>query len=295
MANLKDFNKGWKKLQTLAEIVQTLGKIRGDPSAFASYHSDFLGFIRDDCKVHNPQIAQLNIGDSGQKASSAQTLAYEIQKDSTISARNDIADISTDLGADLEGIALTIVPLKDIDLDKASRLNSVVREYTAKAIGKRNELATIDRTNDPDAYEAVEDLAKEYEGFARIITSHKPLVKEIAEYRELVSHLSSNRGKPDNAKLKGLYDEHLDKLGRSRALNKYDRMVLKVAKSLSNNEHYLPTYYIEGLVKPSENKIKQTVINNNYNLKQYLDQTVGAMNLNSAGAFFNGLHARTTA
>ena len=295
MASLKDFNKGWKKLQTLTEIVQTLDKAKGDPSAFASYHSDFLGFAKDGYKIHGPQLAQLNIGDSRQKVSAAQNLNYEIQRDSIISSRNDIADISNDLGEDLEGIAFTIAPLKDIDSDKADKLSDVVREYTAKAIEKRRELAAINRANDPEAYEAVEDLVKEYEGFAGIITSYRPLVKEIAKYRELVSHLSSERGRPNNAKLKVLYDEHLDKLGKSPRLNKYDKMVLKVAKSLSNNEHYLPAYYVEGLVKPIENKIKETVAREHYNLKQYLDRTVGAMNINSAGMFLNGLHAKKAA
>lgn len=292
MANLKDLNKAWGKSEKLEKLVRTLKESDGE-LAIRSNSSQLLSFLKSDYSINDPRTAdRFTYGDLNNQISFANDFLYNRKIESAKKFRSDIAVISQDLKSDdLEKIAYLTVPLDDIDLERADKLDDVVKDYTATAIQKRAELATIDQNADPVAYEAVEGLAKEYEGFVSVINDYKPLVKDIAKYKELVSHLSSNRGKPNNSKLKKLVEAEIKDIETNPNLNENEKLVLKIAKSSIKNEHNLINHYVGGIVKPAENKIKSTIASGHYNIKEYLDRTVGVMNSDRASSFFDIVYA----
>jgi len=297
MASLKSFNKDWENLTDLGERVRILDNTKENPSAFPAYHSDFLGFVKDVYKLHKPQLNILNIGHPWQKTEQAEIFHYFTRKRTVKETQGNIADISNDLGDDLEDIAFSVIPVRDADLRDVDKLDvtKLIVNYKAKAAEKRNELSTINHDEDPERYDAIKDLADEYEAFSGIIGFHKPLIKEIAKYNDLRSHLFSRDGEPDTKRLKSLVDAYLDKLGKARNLNEHDKDAIRGTKLLASNPKNLGSYYNATILEPAKEKVKGIVTTNKYNIKDYLDNTVKGMNFNSAASFFTGLHAKMAA
>lgn len=294
MTDLKSFKKDWKNLTDLEQRVRILDRIKENPSAFPAYHSDFLGFVKDIYKVHDPQLNLLNIGHPGMKTNQAEHFHYFTQKHAVKKSQKDISDISKDFGEDLEEIALSVIPVRDTDLRDVDKLDvdKLIVDYRAKAVEKRKELLTINKKDDPEGHEAIEDLANEYNSFADIINDHKHLIKEIAKYQDLRSNLFSNEGKPDVQKLKSLIDEYLDKLEKGNNLNDHDKIAIKTTRLLSDNPRNLTSYYDKIISDPAKETVKDVIKNKNYDIKKYLDRTVEKMNVNSAASFFSGVYAK---
>ena len=292
--NVKDFKKVWERLGNSSELVQTLDKNDGDPDAFESYHQEFLNFMKDEYKIAQPILDTLSIGGVRQRLDAAKLDNYERTRWSVRGLTNNLEDIIDDFeDEDKQKAAFSVIPLKQLDLkedyDKI-KFKKVADSYKDKSNDIKAKLVAMNRTQDPKKYDALSMAAKEYEGFSKLIKDNEDFVKKAVKYRQLVSHAIGERGRPDSAKMKEIFDKYLDKL-KTKYTSDSNQIALNVIGELANDERYLGNYYGKSILEPAETELKETdLANDNKKLTKYVKDGVDAMGINRKFGFFEGIY-----
>lgn len=293
MANKKDFIKAMDRLEKGSGLVEILHNSEHDPEAFESNIETYSDFIVEEYKANPNSLIALETGTTEDRFNGAQLFQYRKSKDVYKGLAGNIGGLVDDLGDKLQRTAFSVIPLKENDLRKGAgklNLDEIKDVYTKKAKGLKAKLDSIDKANQPQRYEIVENSMKEYAGFAKLIEDNKDFVKKAATYQELASYLVADEGRGNLGKMKNLVDKKINDL-KKKYKGKTDQILLDVAKELSNHPQLLKEYYAKLLLEPAEKELKDTALaKDETKMKNYIADGVTAMNINRKANFLNGVY-----
>ncbi len=294
-------NKRMKKIHTLTDIVKAMDDAEGhDDLTFDSKHRDFLEFIQTAYEnVGEEALMYASMGGVRQRMDFARQFLIERRIQDINYGLGHLNDIVNDLESEdkLKNVAINYVPIKDTDLEKANDLDGLIQNYEDTIETLEENLEDINQETHPDEYNAQQRTINEYKEFKSLLEDYKPLVREIVEFKRVYTPLIGQRGRPDNESMKRIFDEYLDELAKRYKDDDEDKYkdsiaLIKSAKVLSSNPHYLGGYYIEGVINPAQEKVFEAA--KGTNLKDYTKRIVGVIDNTQQMQFLDTVYTAST-
>lgn len=296
---LKKTNKRLKKIHTLAEIVKSMDDAEGhDDLTFDSKHRDFLEFLQTSYEdVTQDVLGYASQGGIRQRLDFARQFFRERRVQDIDYGLRHLNSIFSDLGDKLKNVAINFVPIKDTDLDKADDLNGLIDSYKDTIDTLTDNLGNINPQTHPERYDAQQRTIQEYEEFKSLLEDYKPLVKEIIEFKKFYAPFVEQKGRRDEKTMKEIFNKYLDDLAekyKKEDEDKYDDSIalIRAAKVLSSNPHYLPGYYLEGVLNPAQEKVFAAA--EKADLKDYTKRLVGAIDSTKQMQFLDMIYSVST-
>jgi len=294
---LKQFGERWERVDKLYQLVGALDKSEDYEDSFQGYWRDFTGFLQTEHEAMTGEVARLiPTGDVGAQLNFSKTYFNRYRQNSLNYGLDNLEELVDALGEKVMPLAVSIVPIKDKDMDKADNLERLIKDYGDNTdILKRN-LRNIDPGSsevEKEKYENQEKTIKEYEEFKSLLKDYKGLVKNILGYNKLLSYVGGKDREPNIRKMKELHDGYLtDILNTFKDdRDKYDdnAPIVETIKYLSNDSKFLARYYAENILKPAEKKLNSVAEKSD--LKKYIKRNVRVMNTNKQIQFFDIAYA----
>ena len=292
-----EFIKEWERIRKVETLVDALGKSEDWEEEFDRKYSDFINFVQTEHQNISPEILSLIPStDKSVKERLYFSREYlENYRDEALkySLQNleDLLDQSQDR---LPNLAISILPIKDTDLDKTDDLDDLIDEYQETIDILTKNLGDINENEEPKRYESQVQTIREYKELKNLLEDYKPLIELSLSYQQLLSYLGDgNEKQPDNNKITELFFGYLDGLLERFKDNEEEyldnEILVNTIKSLSGDQNTLMRYYQEKILLPAQKKYQDEA--ENCDIEDYIKRNIYVMNPNKQISTFMGLYS----